>query len=354
MKVFWIAGEPSGDVQAAALLSAFKLRYPESQHVGWGGDAMKLEGLERTYNFPANPIMGFVEVLLKAGAIRDQFASVKKDIRAAHPDLIVFVDFAGFNLRIASWAKEQGYKTTYFIPPKIWAWKQSRFNKLVTSSDLILCILPFEQQWYAERGRQAYYVGNPLSEKYESRQEYYAKSRKILLLPGSRNQEISRLLPIFYELAEGHPKLEFVVVRAPSAVGFWPELATPENVTVEDKPIGAVAEGIKFAFTCSGTASLEISLLGIPQAVVYRANPLSLAIARSLVRVKYFSLPNLILDEEAVPELLQNQVNVETLGEFLQETHEGQIKDCKRLIDRMGSQKLEHAGVTRMVKLIES
>ncbi len=354
MKVFWIAGDPSGDVQAAALLSAFKQRYPESQHVGWGGDAMKLQGLDRLYNFPANPIMGFVEVVMKARTIRDQFSSVKKDIHAAHPDLIVFVDFAGFNLRIAGWAKEHGYKTTYFIPPKVWAWKQSRLKKLIPSSDLILSILPFEQQWYAERGYEAFYVGNPLSEKYEFRSEHDSHSRKVLLLPGSRAQEVMRLLPIFYDLAALHSEYSFVVVRAPGAESFWPQMATPENVEIADAPISDVARGIRFAFTCSGTASLEISLLRIPQAVVYRANPLSLAIARSLVRVPYFSLPNLILNKEAVPELLQNDVNAEALSNMLEEDHHQQISDCQLLIERMGEQKLEHSAISRMVKLIES
>lgn len=354
MKIFWIAGEPSGDVQAAALIHAFKLRYSDSIHTGWGGDAMKLQGLERLYNFPANPIMGFVEVLLKAGTIRNQFSLVKKDIQTTKPDLIVFVDFAGFNLRIAEWAKKQGYKTAYFIPPKVWAWKQSRLPKLVENSDIILSILPFEEAWYAEKGYEVHYVGNPIAEKYEQRVAFDAKSNKILLLPGSRLQEISRLLPIFYELARLKPDLEFEVVRAPTALKFWPKIDVPANVAVVDKPLEEVVENVRFAFTCSGTASLEIALLDIPQAVVYKANPLSLAIAKSLVRVPFFSLPNLILNRKIVPELLQREVNPEKLALLLDENHDKQRKDYHDLITEMGKHRLEQSAVSRMVNLIES
>ena len=141
MKIFWIAGDPSGDVQAAALLHAFKLRYSDSIHIGWGGDAMKLQGLERLYNFPANPIMGFVEVALKATTIIKQVSKVKNDIASFGADLIVLVDYAGFNLRVAQWAKSQGIKVVFFIPPKIWAWKESRLKSLKSYSDLILSIL---------------------------------------------------------------------------------------------------------------------------------------------------------------------------------------------------------------------
>lgn len=354
MKVFWIAGDPSGDVQAAALLSAFRSQHPESTHVGWGGDAMKNAGLERLYDFPAHPIMGFVEVLFKASTIRDQFSSVKKDLTEARPDLLVLVDFAGFNLRIAAWAKAQGIKTTYFIPPKVWAWKQSRLQRLMSASDLVLSILPFEEQWYSERGHAIHYVGNPLSEKYASRSEYESTSTKVLLLPGSRAQEVRRLLPVYYGLAAAQPSFDFVVVRAPGAQKFWPSTPCPQNVTLVDAPISTVAKGVRFAFTCSGTASLEISLLGIPQAVVYRANPLSLAIARALVKVPYFSLPNLILDREAVPELLQEQVNVPALSGLLTADHQEQLAECRALVERMGAEKLENAAVERMVNLIAS
>lgn len=354
MKIFWIAGDPSGDVQAAALLRAFKLRYSDSIHIGWGGDAMKLQGLERLYNFPANPIMGFVEVLLKAGTIRNQFSLVKKNILSAKPDLIVFVDFAGFNLRIAEWAKKNNFKTAYFIPPKVWAWKQSRLPKLVENSDIILSILPFEEQWYAEKGHTVHYVGNPIAEKYEQRTAFNAESNKILLLPGSRAQEVNRLLPVFYALARLRPEFDFEVIRAPSAVGFWPQLTAPNNVVITDQPLEVAADNVRYAFTCSGTASLEIALLEVPQAVVYRANPLSLAIAKSLVRVPYFSLPNLIVNREIVPELLQKEVNAEALSAILEENHQQQRKDYRELISEMGKHKLEHSAVSRMVNLIES
>ncbi|MEJ6566946.1 MAG: lipid-A-disaccharide synthase, partial [Flavobacteriales bacterium] len=154
MRIFWIAGEPSGDVQAASLVQAIQKVHPKTVHSGWGGVHMQKEGVELRFNLPANPIMGFVEVVLKARVIREQFRQVKLDIAEFEPDVLILVDFPGFNLRIAQWAKVQGMKVVYFIPPKVWAWKQGRLKKLTASTDLILSILPFEESWYAAKGHE--------------------------------------------------------------------------------------------------------------------------------------------------------------------------------------------------------
>lgn len=354
MRIFWIAGEPSGDVQAASLVQAIQKAHPKTVHSGWGGVHMQKEGVELLFNLPANPIMGFIEVVLKARIIREQFRQVKRHITEFEPDVLILVDFPGFNLRIAEWAQARGMKVVYFIPPKVWAWKQGRLRKLSASTDLILSILPFEESWYAAKGHALHYVGNPLAERYAGKTGYAAESKEVVLLPGSRNQEVQRLLPVFCELAAALPAYRFKVVRAASVLASWPMISIPENVEVIDAPLLEVATSACFALTCSGTASLEIALLGIPQAVVYKANPISLAIARKFVKVPFFSLPNLILDQEAVPELLQEQVNVDVLKALIRGRGEEQLDHYHRLDAMLGAQTLEQDAVGLISELVLS
>jgi len=354
MRIFWIAGEPSGDVQAASLVQAIQKAHPKTVHSGWGGVHMQKEGVELLFNLPANPIMGFIEVVLKARIIREQFRQVKRHITEFEPDVLILVDFPGFNLRIAEWAQARGMKVVYFIPPKVWAWKQGRLKKLSASTDLILSILPFEESWYAAKGHAVHYVGNPLAERYAGKTGYAAESKEVVLLPGSRNQEVQRLLPVFCELAAALPAYRFKVVRAASVLASWPMISIPENVEVIDAPLLEVATSACFALTCSGTASLEIALLGIPQAVVYKANPISLAIARKFVKVPFFSLPNLILDQEAVPELLQEQVNVDVLKALIRGRGEEQLDHYHRLDAMLGAQTLEQDAVGLISELVLS
>ena len=354
MRIFWIAGEPSGDVQAASLVQAIQKAHPKTVHSGWGGVHMQKEGVELLFNLPANPIMGFIEVVLKARIIREQFRQVKRHITEFEPDVLILVDFPGFNLRIAEWAQARGMKVVYFIPPKVWAWKQGRLRKLSASTDLILSILPFEESWYAAKGHALHYVGNPLAERYAGKTGYAAESKEVVLLPGSRNQEVQRLLPVFFELAAALPAYRFKVVRAASVLASWPMISIPENVEVIDAPLLEVATSACFALTCSGTASLEIALLGIPQAVVYKANPISLAIARKFVKVPFFSLPNLILDQEAVPELLQEQVNVDVLKALIRGRGEEQLDHYHRLDTMLGAQTLEQDAVGLISELVLS
>jgi len=354
MRVFWIAGEPSGDLQAAPLVRALKEAAPVIEQSGWGGHQMKAAGMRQIYDLPGQPIMGFLEVALKATTIYNEMQKVKEDIVSFDAKLIVLVDYAGFNLRIAQWAKNQGIKVVYFIPPKIWAWKESRLKSLRNYTDLILSILPFETSWYADRGAQAHYVGNPLMEKYQGLNHYSPHSKKVVLLPGSRRQEVARLMPEFTRLAQSLPEYNFHVVRANSMKKNWPDKWMPKNMIVEDGYLSAVSEGAAFALTCSGTASLEIALLGIPQAVVYRANPISLAIARQLVKVNYFSLPNLIMDAPVVPEYLQDQVNVGAMKTLILQGGERQLGLLAKLHAKMGSRTLAMDAVPRILTLLNA
>jgi lipid-A-disaccharide synthase len=352
MKVFWIAGEPSGDLQASALVAALQDAMPEIEQAGWGGTRMAEAGMKQIFDLPGQPIMGFVEVALRAKTLLKQVSKVKNDIASFGADLIVLVDYAGFNLRIAQWAKRHGIKVVYFIPPKIWAWKESRLKPLSSYSDLILSILPFEEQWYREKDAEAHYVGNPLLEQYAGLNHYQAESKKIVLLPGSRLQEVSRLMPQFTLLAKALPEYTFHVVRASSIKQGWPIELVTKNMVVEDKKLSEVTLGAEFALTCSGTASLEIALLGIPQSVVYRANPISLAIAKQLVKVKYFSLPNLIMDAPMVPEFLQDEVNLTNMKALIQQSNEVQLEALSKLHARMGSRNLAQDAVPRILALL--
>lgn len=229
MRVFWIAGEPSGDIQAAALVRALKDAVPEVDQAGWGGTHMSEAGMKQLFDLPGKPLMGFVEVVLKAATIYRQVQAVKQDITAFQPQVLILVDYAGFNLRIAKWAKSQGIQVVYYIPPKIWAWKESRLKPLTQYSDAILSILPFEEHWYAARGHDVCYVGNPLLLKYANENMYKEGSKKVLLLPGSRMQEIKRLMPEFIALAQALPEHRFHVVRAPSVLESWPYRQLPGN-----------------------------------------------------------------------------------------------------------------------------
>jgi len=312
MKIYWIAGEPSGDVQAAAVAEALQARQASIEQRGWGGPQLQAASVALDRDICSEPFMGFVEVVLRARTITKRFSQCKRDVLAFQPDVLVLVDYPGFNLRMAAWAKSQGICVAYFIPPKIWAWKEGRIEKLREHCDAIYSILPFEKPWYKERGLDITYVGNPLAYKYKD--QVATGVDCVALLPGSRKQEIQRHLPVFYDFARLHPAIKFKVIRPAIAQKFWPALEQPENVEVFTGPIEEGLHEAMFAATCSGTASLEVALLKVPQVVVYKANALSLRIAKFFVKVKYFSLPNLILNRQAITELLQEEVTPERLS----------------------------------------
>lgn len=313
MKIYWIAGEPSGDVQASAVARALFARNSSIEQRGWGGPELKGAGVQLDRDICSEPFMGFVEVLFRARTVTKRFSDCKHDILAFQPDVLVLVDYPGFNLRMAAWAKSQGIRVAYFIPPKIWAWKEGRLKKLSESCDAIFSILPFERQWYSDRGVSITYVGNPLAFKYQNMVAF--GNECVALLPGSRKQEIHRHLPVFFEFAKLHPELTFKVIRLRITEKFWPQIEVPDNVEVFTGPIQQGLERAMFAVTCSGTASLEVALLKVPQVVVYKANPISLRIAKFFVKVKYFSLPNLILNRPAIIELLQGEVTASRLSD---------------------------------------
>ena len=226
----------------------------------------------------------------------------KRQVLEHRPDVLVLVDYPGMNLRMAQFAKSQGIRVVYYILPKVWAWKSGRAWKLRDYCDDLLSILPFETDWFKERGIAINYVGNPLAARLSAVNNFDGNSRTVFLLPGSRSQEIKYLWPVMRAFATRWPTWHFLLVRPVDAQPLGEEL--PSNM---QEVFGFPEEDVKarMALVCSGTATLEMALRGVPQLVLYKAHPVSLFIAKRFVRVSYFSLPNLILNRPAVPELLQ-------------------------------------------------
>ena len=222
MKYYLISGEVSGDLHGAKLIKALKKVDSHAQFRAWGGELMKKEGAVLVKHIKDLAFMGFWEVFLHLPSILKNLSHCKKDILAYQPDVIIYIDYPGFNLRIASWAKSQGIRVAYFIPPKIWAWKEGRIEKLRQHCDAIYSILPFEKEWYKSRGLVITYVGNPIAYKYRDRIATGADF--VALLPGSRKQEIKRHLPIFYAFARSHPGHKFRVIRPAFTDKIWPAL----------------------------------------------------------------------------------------------------------------------------------
>lgn len=357
MTVFWVVGEPSGDLQAAAVARALG-KGPQPVHqVGWGGTHMAQAGVELLHDPTQDQFMGFVEVVRRLSRIRRMFAEVQEAIERMQPDVVVLVDYPGFNLRVARWAKAKGLKVVYYIPPKVWAWKSGRAKKLAAYSDLILSILPFEQAWYKERGLPLTYVGNPLAERYAGKNAYAAGSKKAALMPGSRKQEVEKLLPVMLEVARRMTDWHFVLVRPEGAAEMAVEAHLSDRLEISHLPLEQALDGCEAALVCSGTATLEVALLGVPQLVVYKANAVSLRIAKWLVKLPYFSLPNLILERLAVPELLQEQVEAEALEGRLRKLAQDpsdQFHAHEELLQRLSTQNPAQRAAELIVDLLQA
>jgi lipid-A-disaccharide synthase len=261
----------------------------------------------------------------------------QKDLLASNPDVVIFIDYPGFNIPMARFAKHHGYKTVFYISPQVWAWKEKRVITLKQIIDKMLVILPFEKDFYKKWNYEVDYVGHPLVQvvnEFQNANAYIEKKdyTSVALLPGSRMQEINKKLPIMLELTRKFPDVDFAVAQAPSIdIGFYDEMLAPyPNVKlVKSKTYNLLMQS-HAALVTSGTATLETALFGVPQVVCYKGSQLSYAIAKRLIKVKYISLVNLILDKPAVKELIQNDLNVKNLEIELQkilfdEAHKKQL-----------------------------
>lgn len=316
MKYYIIAGEASGDLHAANLIKEIKQRDTQAVFRVWGGDMMQQQGATIVKHYRDLAFMGFLEVVQNLGTILNNIKFCKQDILAYKPDALVLVDYPGFNLRIAKWAKAQGIKVIYYISPQLWAWKESRVEIVKHCVDLMLVILPFEEDFYKSHNYKVHFVGHPLLDAIGSGEWRVASGDKptIALLPGSRKQEISKMLPIMLSVVPHFPQYNFVVAGAPSQpTSFYQNILGNSKVKVVSGQTYNVLANAHAALVTSGTATLETALFNIPQVVCYKGSWASYQLAKRLIKVKYISLVNLILDKTAVIELIQNELTKDNL-----------------------------------------
>ena len=322
MKYYIIAGEASGDLHGSNLIRAIKARDSEADIRFWGGDLMASAGGTMVKSIRELAYMGYVEVLSHAGQILRNIRFCKQDIVQFNPDVMVFIDYPGFNLRIAKFTHAMGFYNVYYISPQVWAWKKGRIRTMRKVLDRLCCILPFEQQFYADCNfTQATYVGHPLLDevarfKAHEQPETDDSRPVIALLPGSRKQEIRKMLPVMLQLAAHRKEYRFEVAAMSllGAASYEPLLVNkPDNVTVRYDATYQILSHARAAVVCSGTATLEAALFRVPQVVCYSANLLSIFIAGTLLNIKYISLVNLIADQPVVRELIQTDFNLTTL-----------------------------------------
>ena len=320
-KLYIIAGEASGDLHGSNLIAAIKRLNPDIEIRCWGGDLMEKAGGILVKHYKDLAFMGFLEVILNLRVILKNIAFCKQDIAEYRPDAILFIDYPGFNLRMAQFAKKMGYKTFYYISPKVWAWNQNRAKKIKKIIDHMYTIFPFETDFYKKFDYHVEYVGNPLLdqiEKYENRaittDDLKLKSAPIIaLLPGSRKQEVTRILPIMLAACKKFTDHQVVIAGAPSLSKSFYDKYITENVFYFNDITYDLLKLSSIAIVTSGTATLETALFNVPQVVCYKGSYLSYLIAKQLIKVKYISLVNLVMNREVVKELIQKDLTVSHL-----------------------------------------
>lgn len=320
MKYYIIAGEASGDLHGSNLIKELRQQDPQAQVRCWGGDLMQAAGGEVVKHYRDLAFMGFAEVAKNLPTIFRNMKFCKEDVLLYRPDVLVLVDYPGFNLRIAKWAKAQGFKVVYYISPTVWAWKESRIHLIRRVVDKMLVILPFEEEFYEQRDYKVEYIGHPLvqvvNEFLESHPRPAEPERNLVaLLPGSRKQEIVAKLPVMLEATKAFPAYQFVVAKAPALddAFYHTHLQHYANVSVVTNETYALLTRATAALVTSGTATLETALFGVPQVVCYKTSTITYEIARRLLRIKYISLVNLIMDKPVVTELIQHHLTVENV-----------------------------------------
>lgn len=353
MKYYIIAGEASGDLHGSNLIRELKKTNPGAEFRCWGGDLMQGQGATLVKHFRELAFMGFFEVIANLRTILRNLRFCYEDIASWQPDAVILIDYPGFNLRVASYARKKSIKTIYYISPQVWAWKESRVKRIRRDVDKMLVILPFEKAFYAKHDFKVDFVGHPLLDAvaeqqwggagWRSRNDIPEDKPVIALLPGSRTQEINVMLPVMLEASDALKGFFFVVAAAPSQdLHLYKQLiAGRQNVRIVQGETYALLGQSSAAWVTSGTATLETALFNVPQVVCYKGNPVSYRLARLLVKVKYISLVNLIMDYEVVKELIQSEMNPGNLSaELLKllETGEGERmkKDYAELKMKLG------------------
>ena len=321
MKYYIIAGEASGDLHGSNLMKALYEEDPQADIRFWGGDLMQNVGGTLVKHYRELAFMGFAEVVMNLRTIFNNIALCKQDIEQFQPDVIVFIDYPGFNMRIAKWAKEKGIATHYYISPQIWAWKENRIKAIKRDFDKLYVILPFEKDFYEKKHHfPVEFVGHPLIDAISNRQkttleafctEFNLDTKPIIaILPGSRKQEITKMLSVMLSVVNDFPDYNFVVAGAPSQdASFYHSIIGNKKVTLIQNQTYKLLDVAHAAMVTSGTATLETALFKVPEVVCYKGSWVSYQIAKRIITLKYISLVNLIMDEEVVTELIQGECN---------------------------------------------
>lgn len=332
LKVYVIAGEASGDMHGKNLVAALQRQRPGIEFRGVGGDGLQSKGMTLVEHIRRTNFMGFVQVLQNIGTIRRLFKTVKADIRAWQPDVVILIDYPGFNLRMAKFIHGLGIRVFYYISPTIWAWKKGRIKQIRAYVDKMFPILPFEQDYYRTQGMEVDYCGHPLLDEVAQRtyrgdelSAVYAPEGQpvIALLPGSRKQEVARMLPRMLSVVRHFPQARFLIAGATTLEeSYYRQFIGDLDVPLIMGRTYDVLDAADYALVTSGTATLETALMRVPEVVCYHANGLSVWIARRIIDVKYISLVNLIMDAEIVRELIQQDLTTENL-----------VAELKKLMD---------------------
>ncbi len=318
MRLFVVAGEASGDLHGANLLRAITALEPACVFEGFGGERMAAAGLHVLRGLDHLAFMGFTEVVKNLPTVIRNFSIAKQAMTERRPDALLLIDYPGFNLRLAKWAKKQGVPVLYYIAPQVWAWKESRITGMKQNIDRLMVILPFEKEYFAKHGMEVDFVGHPLLDEIGNQKSEIKNQKVIALLPGSREQEVKKMLPAMLAVRAQFPGYRFVIGKAPGlSEDFYRKLISGNDAEIFTEGTQALLRMADAALVTSGTATLETALLGVPQLVCYRGSTISVMLARRLIKVPYIALVNLILGREAVKELIQDDLNPENLAHQL-------------------------------------
>ncbi|RZK58801.1 MAG: lipid-A-disaccharide synthase [Pedobacter sp.] len=367
MKYYLVAGEASGDLHGANLMKALETEDANADFRYFGGDKMQAEGGELVKHYAEMAFMGFTEVILNLRTIFRNLKACKADILAHQPDVLILIDFPGFNLKIAEFAKQNNIKVCYYISPKIWAWNQKRVLKIKRDVDQMFCILPFEVDFYKKWGMDVHYVGNPLLDEKAQfipdlmfRENQGLTEQKIIaLLPGSRKQEIERLLPDMLSVTENFPAYQFVIAAAPTFTeDYYNQFIGNKKVKLVFSQTYNLLHHAHAALVASGTATLETALFKIPQVVLYRGGAISVGIARIVIKIRFISLVNLIMDRKVVDELIQADCNTQRIISTLKPLLEGDVRakmlaDYDELGEKMGTAGASERTAKLIVEFLE-
>ena len=349
MKYYIIAGEASGDLHGSNLMKALYKEDPNADIRFWGGDLMQNVGGILVKHYKELAFMGFIEVIFNLKTILNNIKICKKDILAFQPDVIIFIDYPGFNMRIAKWAKELGIKTHYYISPQIWAWKENRITDIKRDIDKMYVILPFEKEFYEKKHNfPVEFVGHPLIDAIQNRmninESTFRKENNldekpiIAILPGSRKQEITKMLSVMLSVVTDFPDYQFVIAGAPSQeFSFYAQFLKNKNVHFISNKTYDLLSISYAALVTSGTATLETALFKVPEVVCYKGSWVSYQIAKRIVTLKYISLVNLIMDKEVVIELIQDDCNSKNikieLQKLLDPSHRNQVLEQYEILE---------------------